>query len=112
MAARLAELRQLADDAPILVRHVSIAERFHAAETRVVRYLSALLVLAREEPAREREVRQKRHPVPLERRREFFLDSAIDKTVLVLRRHKTREPMLRRRCFGLIDLGRGHVRAA
>ena len=81
-------------------------------EPRALRWRRVALVLAGQEPARQREERQQPHPVRLDRRHELALDVAHEKAVLVLARGEGIEVPRLGRPLRLDHLPGGEVRAA
>ena len=72
--------------------------------------LLAATVLAGEQPAREREVRQEADPEPLARRQHLVLRLALDERVVVLDGDEARRAPVARRGLGGLDLLGGEVR--
>ncbi len=72
----------------------------------------AAAVLAGQQTAREREVREQPDPEPLADRDQVALGLAREPRVLVLRRDERRKPALGRDAVGLLDLRRAQVRRA
>jgi hypothetical protein len=91
---------------------VAVCKTLHDCEARARRRLRAVLVLSREQSARQRKIGQKPNAMGIERRDKFALDIAHDKAVFVLGRNEGIEAAVARGPLRIDDLPGGKVRAA
>ena len=108
----LLERLDLVEVAVVQERHRPRRHRAARAEPRAFGTVGSPLVLAREQPARQREERQHPDAEAAARGDDVVLDPPVDQGVLVLRRHHAGPAIRARGPVGVRDLPSGEVRAA